>query len=101
MSGIGKKFAESFLDRNDKVDHKRLTVFSFVLLFWLAAIVALFRQKEITNEELVETVLYIAASVILGGMGFSMINKPTRNATNQELHTEGTPPERHSDEMGV
>lgn len=80
---------ESFLDRNNKVDHKRLTVFAFVIMFALTTVVALFRQREIINSQLVETILYIQGSVVLGGMGFSMINKPTQNATQQEFHPGG------------
>jgi len=101
MKKVINKFTESFLDRNGKVDHKRITVFSFVILFWITTMVALFRQKEITNSVLVENILYVTASVIIGGMGFSMINKPTKNETNKELHTGGASQEPHSDEMGV
>lgn len=84
-------FVESFLDRSNKVDHKRLTAFVFVILFIFTAVVAIFRQKEITNAQLVETILYIEGAVIGSAMGFSMINKPTTQSyeSNEELYPRG------------
>lgn len=98
-------FKESFLDRNNKMDHKRLTVFVFTCVFLGTSLVALFTPNEIVNADLLETIIYIQGSVILGGMGFSMINKPTNkpteNATQQELHTGGNDPQSNGSEMGL
>ena len=92
MGTFKKAFIESFKDRNGKVDHKRLTAFAFVILFFFHSTILLFRMKEIPNERLAETAMFIEGCVIGAAMGFSMINKPTRpikNESNEELHTEG------------
>lgn len=79
-----KMFIESFKDRNGKFDHKRMTVFAFVIMFLLTGTVALFREKEIVNSALIEHLLTIEGGVIVGGMGLSMYKKPTREINNIE-----------------
>jgi hypothetical protein len=84
QKNLKESFLESFKDRNNKMDHKRLTVFvSFVLLTFITVTV-LFRKQLIPNNALLETIIYVLASIILGGMGFSMIKKPTLNLTQND-----------------
>lgn len=83
-------FKESILGSNNKIDHKRLTTFFFVIMFAITTVVCLFKKEEIANKALVETILWIDASVIIGGMGLTkLFNKgnttdlnTTNNATN-------------------
>jgi len=92
MIDYKKAFYESFLDRNNKIDHKRLTAFVFVIMFFLTAVIALFSSSKIINMALVETVLYIQGAVIGSAMGFSMINKPSNTINQNEVNKEFYPP---------
>ena len=76
-------FIQSFKDRNNKIDHKRLTVFAFTLMFLLTGTVALFKNREIVNSDLIEHLLTIEGGVIVGGMGLSMYKKPTDKNNNE------------------
>ena len=86
-------FKESFTDRNNKIDFKRVTTFVFVIYFLFAATYVLVVRYEIPNKALMDTVFYIAGAVILGACGFSMINKPTmpikNDTTNEEFQPRG------------
>jgi hypothetical protein len=83
MSKITKdSFLESIKGSNGKVDHKRLTVLAFVLMFIGIAIVGLYKKTPIVNQALMETILYIVGSVILGGMGLTKIKTKTET-TNE------------------
>ena len=66
-----------FKGSNGKIDHKRMTVFAFVTLVFLIAGVALFREKPISNESIIEYILVTSGSVILGGMGLTKIKTKT------------------------
>lgn len=78
MKNIVTMINDSFKGSNGKTDHKRLTVFAFVLLVFLIAGVALFREKPIANESIIEYVLVTAGTVIVGGMGLTKINFKTK-----------------------
>lgn len=83
MSKVTKdSFLESIKGSNGKVDHKRLTVFAFVLVFMGITIVGLYKKTPIVNQTLMETILYIIGSVILGGMGLTKIKTKTET-TNE------------------
>ena len=83
MSKVTKdSFFESIKGSNGKVDHKRLTVLAFVLVFIGITIVGLYKEKPIVNQALIETILYVVGSVILGGMGLTKIKTKTE-ATNE------------------
>lgn len=83
MSKVTKdSFLESIKGSNGKVDHKRLTVLAFVLMFIGIAIVGLYKKTPIVNQALMETILYIVGSVILGGMGLTKIKTKTET-TNE------------------
>lgn len=83
MSKITKdSFLESIKGSNGKVDHKRLTVLAFVLMFIGITIVGLYKKTPIVNQALMETILYIVGSVILGGMGLTKIKTKTET-TNE------------------
>ena len=78
MSKVTKdSFLESIKGSNGKVDHKRLTVLAFVLVFIGITIVGLYKKTPIVNQSLMETILYIVGSVILGGMGLTKIKTKT------------------------
>lgn len=83
LKTINKNFMESFKGSNGKTDHKRLTVFTFVILFIITTVIALYKNNEIPNTALVETALITMTSVILGGMGLTKIptNKNKDNET--------------------
>ncbi len=77
-------FFDSLKGSTGKVDHKRLTVFAFVVMFFVTTIVILYKKNEIPNSGLVETALITMTSVILGGMGLTKItikNKDVKNET--------------------
>lgn len=74
MKNLGKMFNESFKGSTGKVDHKRMTVFAFVLLVFVIAGVALFKETEIPNKAIIEYVLVTAGTVIVGGMGLTKID---------------------------
>ena len=77
-------FFDSLKGSTGKVDHKRLTVFAFVVMFFVTTIVILYKKNEIPNSSLVETALITMTSVILGGMGLTKItikNKDVKNET--------------------
>ena len=76
-------FTESFKGSNGKIDHKRLTVFAFVIMFFITTGVILYKKNEIPNSGLVETVLITMTSVILGGMGLSKIKTKTKDINNE------------------
>jgi len=83
MSKVTKdSFLESIKGSNGKVDHKRLTVLAFVLVFIGITIVGLYKKTPIVNQSLMETILYIVGSVILGGMGLTKIKTKTET-TNE------------------
>ena len=83
MSKVTKdSFLESIKGSNGKVDHKRLTVLAFVLMFIGITIVGLYKKTPIVNQSLMETILYIVGSVILGGMGLTKIKTKTET-TNE------------------
>jgi hypothetical protein len=83
MSKVTKdSFLESIKGSNGKVDHKRLTVLAFVLVFIGITIVGLYKETPIVNQALMETILYVVGSVILGGMGLTKIKTKTET-TNE------------------
>ena len=87
MKNLVKMFNESFKGSGGKVDHKRITVFAFVLLVFLIAGVALYKKEPIANEAIIEYVLVTAGTVIVGGMGLTKIdfrkNKKEEDYANQ------------------
>jgi hypothetical protein len=83
MSKVTKdSFLESIKGSNGKIDHKRLTVLAFVLVFIGITIVGLYKETPIVNQALIETILYVVGSVILGGMGLTKIKTKTET-TNE------------------
>lgn len=76
-------FFESLKGSNGKVDHKRLTVFAFVVMFFVTTVVILYKKNEIPNSGLVETVLITMTSVILGGMGLTKITTKNKDVKNE------------------
>ena len=83
MSKVTKdSFLESIKGSNGKIDHKRLTVLAFVLVFIGITIIGLYKKTPIVNQTLMETILYIIGSVILGGMGLTKIKTKTET-TNE------------------
>ena len=87
MSKTAKNtFFESVKGSTGKIDHKRLTVFAFVIMFFITTIVVLYKKTEIPNAVVIDTILVTMASVILGGMGFTKI--PTKKQISQENETE-------------
>ena len=88
MNLYKKMFINSLKDRNGQIDHKRLTVFWFTIIFTITSTVVLFKKSEIPNKSLMETVLAIEGVVITGGMGLSMWKKPTKTSTDGPLEDE-------------
>lgn len=86
MKNLVKMFNESFKGSTGKVDHKRITVFAFVLLVFIIAGVALYKNTPIPNEAIIEYVLVTAGTVIVGGMGLTKVdfrkNKEENNDAN-------------------
>jgi hypothetical protein len=85
-------FMESFIGSNGKVDHKRLTTFAFVIMFFFTTIMVLFNNNKLKNPSLIDTVLITMASVIVGGMGLTKIptkTKTTNYETEQKLYSGG------------
>ena len=80
---VSNSFTESFKGSNGKVDHKRLTVFAFVVMFFVTTVVILYKKNEIPNSGLVETVLITMTSVILGGMGLTKITTKNKDVKNE------------------
>lgn len=76
-------FFDSLKGSTGKVDHKRLTVFAFVVMFFITTIVILYKKNEIPNSGLVETVLITMTSVILGGMGLTKITTKNKDVKNE------------------
>jgi hypothetical protein len=75
-------FIESFKGSNGKIDHKRLTVFAFVIMFAVTLAIVLYKKNEIPNKALVEYAMITMTSVILGGMGLTKFkNKDVKNET--------------------
>lgn len=74
MKKIQEMFKESIKGSTGKVDHKRLTVLAFTILFFVITGVALFKPTPITNQPIIEYVLLTSGSIILGGMGLSKID---------------------------
>jgi len=68
---------QSFKGSNGKIDHKRLTVFAFVILVFIISGVALYKKTPIANEAIVEYILVTAGTIIVGGMGLTKINLKT------------------------
>jgi hypothetical protein len=84
MSKIVKNsFIESFKGNNGKIDHKRLTVFAFVIGFFITTGIILYKKNQIPNSGLVETVLITMTSVILGGMGLTKITTKNKDVKNE------------------
>lgn len=75
-------FIESFKGSNGKIDHKRLTVFAFVVMFAVTLAIVLYKKNEIPNKALVEYAMITMTSVILGGMGLTKLKtKDVKNET--------------------
>jgi len=75
-------FIDSFKGSNGKIDHKRLTVFVFVVMFAVTLAIVLYKKNEIPNKALVEYAMITMTSVILGGMGLTKFkNKDVKNET--------------------
>lgn len=68
---------QSFKGSNGKIDHKRLTVFAFVILVFIISGVALYKKTPIANESIIEYILVTAGTIIVGGMGLTKINLKT------------------------
>lgn len=68
---------QSFKGSNGKTDHKRLTVFAFVILVFIISGVALYKKTPIANEAIIEYILITAGTIIVGGMGLTKINLKT------------------------
>lgn len=68
---------QSFKGSNGKIDHKRLTVFAFVILVFIISGVALYKKTPIANENIIEYILVTAGTIIVGGMGLTKINLKT------------------------
>jgi hypothetical protein len=68
---------QSFKGSNGKIDHKRLTVFAFVILVFIISGVALYKKTPIANEAIIEYILITAGTIIVGGMGLTKINLKT------------------------
>ena len=68
---------QSFKGSNGKTDHKRLTVFAFVILVFIISGVALYKKTPIANQGIVEYILVTAGTIIVGGMGLTKINLKT------------------------
>jgi len=83
MKEILKMFNNSIKGSTGKTDHKRLTVFAFVVLVFIITGVALYKTEPISNKEIIEYVLVAATSIIVGGMGLSKIDF-RRNKTKEE-----------------
>jgi hypothetical protein len=83
LKTTSKTFFESLKGSTGKVDHKRLTVFAFVVMFFVTTIVILYKKNEIPNSGLVETVLITMTSVILGGMGLTKITTKNKDVKNE------------------
>lgn len=78
MKNLINMFKETFKGSNNKIDHKRLTVFAFVLLVFIITGVALYKTEKITNESIIEYVLVTAGTIIIGGMGLTKIQLKTK-----------------------
>lgn len=76
-------FFDSLKGSTGKVDHKRLTVFAFVVMFFVTTVVILYKKNEIPNSGLVETALITMTSVILGGMGLTKITTKNKEIKNE------------------
>ena len=76
-------FIDSFNGSNGKVDHKRLTVFAFVIMFFVTTTIVLYKKNTIPNAALVDTILITMTSVILGGMGLTKIKTKTKETDNE------------------
>jgi hypothetical protein len=75
-------FIESLKGSTGKIDHKRLTVFAFVIMFAVTLAIVLYKKNEIPNKALVEYAMITMTSVILGGMGLTKFkNKDVKNET--------------------
>lgn len=83
LKTTSKTFFESLKGSTGKVDHKRLTVFAFVVMFFVTTVVILYKKNEIPNSGLVETVLITMTSVILGGMGLTKITTKNKDVKNE------------------
>jgi hypothetical protein len=83
LKTTSKTFFDSLKGSTGKVDHKRLTVFAFVVMFFVTTVVILYKKNEIPNSGLVETVLITMTSVILGGMGLTKITTKNKDVKNE------------------
>lgn len=83
LKTISNTFFDSLKGSTGKVDHKRLTVFAFVVMFFVTTVVILYKKNEIPNSGLVETVLITMTSVILGGMGLTKITTKNKEIKNE------------------
>ena len=82
MKEILIMFNNSVKGSNGKIDHKRLTVFAFVILVFIITGVALYKKEPIKNESIIEYILVTAGTIIIGGMGLTKID--FRKNTNKE-----------------
>ena len=80
---IEKLLIDSFNGSNGKVDHKRLTVFAFVIMFFITTTIVLYKKNTIPNAALVDTILITMTSVILGGMGLTKIQTKNKDVNNE------------------
>lgn len=83
LKTTSKTFFDSLKGSTGKVDHKRLTVFAFVVMFFVTTVVILYKKNEIPNSDLVETALITMTSVILGGMGLTKITTKNKEIKNE------------------
>lgn len=82
LNKIKQMFIESLKGSTGKIDHKRLTVFAFVIMFAVTLAIVLYKKNEIPNKALVEYAMITMTSVILGGMGLTKFkNKDVKNET--------------------
>jgi len=83
LNKANNTFKESIKGSTGKIDHKRLTVFAFVIMFFVTTIVVLYKKNQIPNSSLVETILITMTSVILGGMGLTKIKTKSETNSNE------------------
>ena len=74
MKKIQEMFKESIKGSTGKIDHKRLTVAAFTILFFVITGVALYKKTPIANQPIIEYILITSGSIIVGGMGLTKID---------------------------
>lgn len=88
MKEILKMFNNSIKGSNGKTDHKRLTVFAFVILVFVITGVALYKKEPIKNESIIEYVLVTAGTIIIGGMGLTKIDFRKNKNKEEEINAD-------------